>query len=168
MSKQRIENFAIEIFSENAQKEALGFIAYLRKNEMLFERGEDYWKDKLYWTIRYKGECVCFILINDSEDKTEAEGWTVWSDDSDSNWFADVPLDEYIRKIAWENVDFCVNCGSCKNPGGTCKMIFGKNFDHVCITAMKFVNPDAETLECIEKMIEIRKNDILKILDICK
>ena len=162
MSEQRIENFISKIFSEDAQKGALDFISYLRKNEIVFERGEEYWSDKLYWRIKYKGEYVCFILINSTEDKTEAEGWTVWSDDSDSNWFADFPVGEHMKETAWKNVDFCANCGGCKNPGGTCKTVLGKKFDDVCITTMKFVNPDIETLEFMKKMVEIRKNDILK------
>ena len=162
MSEQKIESFISKILPKDAQKRALDFISYLRKNEMLFERGVGYWSDKFYWVVKYKGECVCFILINDTEDKTEAAGWTVWSDDSDLNWFADFLLDENVRETAWKNVDICVNCGGCKNPGGTSKTIFGKNFDSVCITAMKFVNPEAEELKCMKKMVEISKKNILK------
>jgi hypothetical protein len=40
-------------------------------------------------------------------------------------------LDEPMREIAWENVDFCGNCGGCNRGAGTCKMIFGKEFDSV-------------------------------------
>ena len=159
--KQNIEDFIGEILTEDMRKDALEFVAYLRANGMLFERGKGYWEDKLYWMIKYESEYVCFILINGGKDKTELKGWTVWSDDSGSSWFADFPLENYLKKIAWENVDICVNCGSCENPGGIQKLIFGKRFDHVCITAMKFVNPDADALECMKKMAELRKNDIL-------
>jgi hypothetical protein len=160
MPEQKIENFIGEVLAGDAQKNALEFVAYLRTGEMLFERGKGYWEDKLYWMIKYKDKYVCFLLINGAEDKTEPEGWIIWSDDSDSNWFTDFPLDDRIREIAWKNVDVCANCGGCKNPGGTRKTIFGKEFDKVCITTMKFINPDAETLECVKKMIEIRKNNI--------
>jgi hypothetical protein len=162
MPEQRIENSIDEVLIGDAKKNALEFIAYLRAGEMLFERGKGYWEDKLYWMIKYNGEYVCFLLFNGTEDKTEPEGFIIWTDDSDSNWFVDFPLDEHIREIAWKNVDVCANCGSCKNPGGTRKTIFGKEFYNVCITTMKFINPDVETLECVKKMVEIRKNDILK------
>jgi hypothetical protein len=160
MSEQRIENFIGEVLTGDAQKNALEFVAYLKASEMLFERGKGYWEDKLYWLITYKDEYVCFILINGSEEKTEPDGWTIWSDDSGSAWFEDFPIDEHIKEIAWKNVDFCANCGSCDNPGGTRKTIFGKEFNNVCITTMKFINPDVEALECVKKMVEIRKNEI--------
>jgi len=157
-----IEKSIGEVLGMDARQNALELVGYLRANEMQFERGTGYWEDKLYWMIKYKDEYVCFILLNGLEDKTEAEGWTVWSDDSGSHGFADFPLDERMREIAWKHVDVCAHCGSCKNPGGTRKRIFGKAFDNVCITAMKFENPDAEAVECVKKIAEIRKNDILK------
>ncbi|GHV07212.1 hypothetical protein FACS189485_17140 [Spirochaetia bacterium] len=162
MFEQRIENFIGGVLTGDVQKNALEFVAYLRASEMLFERGKGYWEDKLYWLIKYKNEYVCFILINGSEEKIEHDDWIIWSDDSGSNWFEDFPIDEHIKEIVWENIDFCANCGSCGNPGGTRKMIFGKEFNNVCITTMKFKNPDIEALECMKKMVEIRKNDILK------
>jgi hypothetical protein len=162
----RIQNLIVDainnVLKGDAQKNALDFVAYLMASEMLFERGKGYWEDKIYWMIKYKDEYVCFILINGSEDKTETEGWTIWSDDSDSNWFSNFPLDEQLKEIAWKNVDVCTNCGGCGNPGGTHKTIFGKEFDNICITTMKFINPDAEALKCVKKMVEIRKNNIHK------
>ena len=161
MPEQRIENFIGEVLTGDARKNALDFFAYLWANEMLFERGKGYWEDKIYWMVKYKDEYVCFILVG-SEDKTEPESWIIWSDDSDSNWFTDFLVDERIKEIAWKNVDICGNCGGCNNPGGTRKIIFKKEFNNVCRTAMKFINPDVEALECAKKMVEIRKNDILK------
>ena len=64
-----------------------------------------------------------------------------------------------MKEIAWANVDICGNCGYC--AGGTRKTIFGREFDKVCITPMSFLSPDDETLACVKKLIEIRKNDIL-------
>jgi hypothetical protein len=166
MSEQKIEHSIYEALSGDMQKNALELASFLRINEMLFERGKGYWEDKYYWMIKFKEEYVCFILIG-SEDKTEPESWIIWSDDSDSNCYADFPLNKKIKKIFWENVNFCGNCGGCshnKNPGGKNKTIFGKEFANVCITAMKFTNPDIETIECIKKMVEIRKNDIYSAL----
>jgi hypothetical protein len=162
MLEQKIENFICEALTGDAQKNALEFAEYLRSSEMLFERGKGYWADKLYWMIKYKDQYVCFILINGSEGKTEP--WIVWSDDSGSSWFEDSPPEERLKEIALENVDFCTNCGGCGNPGGTRKAVFGKEFNNVCITAMKFINPDARTLECVKKMAELRKADILASL----
>lgn len=116
---------------------------------MLFERGKDYWEDKLYWIVTYKSQYVCFILINDPNDKTNHGDITIWSDDSGSNWFEDFPLDAHIKEIAWNNVDICADCGNC--PGGTDKIIFGKVFNNICRTVFKFHNPDKEALACVKK-----------------
>jgi hypothetical protein len=160
MLEQNIEDFINDILTEDTQKNALKFVAYLRANEMLFEREKGYWEDKFYWGIKYKDKFVCFILIG-SENKTERNSWTIWSDDSGSNSIGDCLLDEYIKEILWKNVDICRNCGGCNKPGGSHKTIFGKEFDNVCITSMSFTNPDVDTLECMKKMVEIRKKDIL-------
>jgi hypothetical protein len=160
MPEQKIEYFINDVLIGDTQKNALEFVAYLRKNEMLFEREKGYWEDKFYWGIKYKDNFVCFILIG-SENKTEPNNWTIWSDDSGSNLIGDCQLDEYIKEILWENVDICGNCGGCDKPGGSHKTIFGKEFNNVCRTAMSFTNPDVATLECMKKMVEIRKNDIL-------
>lgn len=160
MSEQTIENAISEVLAGDARKNALAFFAYLVKSEMMFERVKGYWKDKLYWLVKYKDEHVCFILVNGSKDNAEPEGWTIWTDDSDSNWFSYFPLDTHMKKIAWNHVDICANCGSCMNPGGSHKTILGKEFNNVCITAMKFINPDVDTLECLIKMAALRKQYI--------
>jgi hypothetical protein len=164
MPEQQIENYIADVLTGDAKKNALEFATYLRASEMQFERGKGYWEDKLYWLIKYKAEYVCFILINGSEDKTEPEGWIIWSDDSDSNCLANFPLGEHMKEIAWKHVDVCGNCGGCDKPGGSRKTIFGKEFNNVCRTAMRFINPDVEALECAKKMVELRKNDILGII----
>jgi len=157
MPEQRIEAHIGEVLTGEAQKNARALVAHLRANEMRFERGKGYWADKLYWMITYQGEYVCFILLNGSEDKTEPAGWVIWHDDGGTNCFADFPLDQRARETAWKHVDVCANCGGCKQPGGTRKTIFWKQFDNVCVTPLKFVNPDAEGLACVRKMIGIRK-----------
>ena len=162
MLEQEIENILCKALDGDAQSRALDFFAFLSAGEMLLERGKGYWEDKLYWSAKYEDEYVCCVFINDSDDKSEAEGWTIWTDDSGVNWFSDYPLNERMKKIVWNHVDICADCGGCKNPGGSHKTIFGKDFDHVCITAMKFVNPDADTLECLKKLVEIRKSSILR------
>jgi len=118
-----------------------------------------YWKDKLYFICNYQNKNICYILINGYEEGS----WVIGSDDSDSNWFEDFPLNEHIKEILWKNVNICDNpsaCGACSLGHGTRKTIFGKEFHSVCLSAFKFTNPDAETVECIKQLFEIRKNDI--------
>jgi hypothetical protein len=163
MNEEIIKNHIVDVLTRESQKNALDFVAYLRVQEMLFEKGTGYWEDKRYWMIKYKDEYVCFILVNgygSVRHQDEPEGWIIWSDDRGKvDWFADSPLDEHTKEIAWANVDFCGHCGgSC--DGGFHKTIFGKEFDSVCNTTFRFDNPDAETVECLKKLVKLRKNDI--------
>ena len=157
MSRQRIEDVIHDVLRGGARERALEFAGHLRANEMLFERGCGYWEDKFYWLVTYKNEYVCFILINDAGEM--GASWTIWSDESPSNWFEDFPLDERMKEIAWEHVDFCGNCGGDCTPGAR-KIVFGREFHNVCRTTMKFDDPDAEALVCAKKMVDIRKIDI--------
>lgn len=164
MLKQKIENHINEVLAGNAQKLALDFVTYLRAQEMQFERSTtDYWKDKLYWYIKYQNEFVGFILINgygSVGDKTEPEGWIFWSDNYNSNLFADFPLDECTKETAFEHIDFGI-CG-----GGITVKLFGKEFSPVCNgTTFRFNNPESEALECVKKLVEIKKNDIQRKTD---
>ena len=141
---------------------ARDFVAFLRANKMSLVRGKGYWEDKSYWLAKYKNGYACFILIGVEYPGEAPDRWIIWSDNSGSNCFADFPLDEHLKEIAWKNVDVCGSCGYC--AGGTRKTLFGKEFDKVCTTPMSFLNPDAKTLACVKKLVEIRKNDILRNL----
>lgn len=159
MPEQRIEIHIDDVLSGDVQKNALELVAFLRENGTEFERGKGYWADKCYWMIKHKDEYICFILIG-SEDDAASESWTVWSDDSASDCYAKAYLDERIKDIAWKHIDYCGKCGGCKNPGGSRKIIFRKEFSHVCITTFRFDNPDIKTVECIKKLVEFRKRHI--------
>jgi hypothetical protein len=37
-----------------------------------------------------------------------------------------------------------------------------RKIENVCITALRFNNPDTETVDCVIKLLELRKNDIQK------
>ena len=160
MTENKIEDFINKYLTGTHRKNAMEFVEYLKTGNMLFEKGKGYWEAKLYWYIKYKNEYVCYILIG-SEEKPGPGPWIIWSDDSGINCFEDFPLDEHMKKIAWKNIDFCGNNGCC-NIKGTRKTIFGKEFNNVCRTIFKFTDPDANELECLKKITEIRKEYILK------
>ena len=149
MPEYKIDNYIEDALTGDARQNAVNLFEYLLKNEFHFERGKGYWADKLYWMVKCKDEYVCFIFINSDKDGN----WIIWSDDSSSDWYADAPMDESMKEIAWKHVDICGNCGGCKNPGGNRKTIFGKEFDKVCVTPMRFDNPDAKTVECVKKLM---------------
>lgn len=154
MAKQ-IENYVEENLTDEAQQTALEFINYLRTNEFEFIKDNDYWKDKIYYLIKFRNECVCFIAIKDPDEPKHL--WTIWSDDS--KVYEDSSVEEDIKKIAWKYVDHCGNCGSC--GGGKTKIVFGKSFEKVCGCTFRVDNPKSSDLPFLKKMVELRKNDII-------
>lgn len=158
MSTEPIDNHINEALAGDAHPLALDFVAHLRMHGMQFERGTGYWADKRYWHVKYRGKYVCFILVNgygNIRHKDEPEGWFIWSDASDEDWFSGGSIDESLKDIAWAHVDICGNCGGCESRGKS-KTIFGKDFDNVCRTVFRFDNPNADAVECMKKLVELR------------
>lgn len=83
---------------------------------------------------------------------------TVWTDDSGSDWYSKCDLEDNIKNIAVRHIDNCDNCGACK--GGTRKQIFGKEYDNVCRTTFRFINPNWDELKCLKELLLLRKKDI--------
>lgn len=163
MSNQRIEDVINNVLKDDARKNALDFITYLRANEIPLEESENYWE------VKYRDKCVCYVYIDGSGEKPGP--WTVWSDQEPGTWvtwsdenlrgtYENLAVDEHIREIAWANANFCASCGGDCNPGKR-KTILGKEFDNLCSSALAFTNPDTHTLNCVKKMIDMRKMDIL-------
>ena len=169
MSKKRIEDVICDVFIGDTQKNALDFIAFMRANEMPPPDEPEY---ENCWDIMLKNEVVCFVhLVSANENNTKAltifsdqvpGTWITWSDNENNGEYIDVPVDEHIKKIAWENVKNCSeDCGGDCKPGRR-KRVLGKEFDHLCASALLFENPDSEALECVKEMVLARKHDILK------
>ena len=160
MTERNIEEYIVNELPLNDQKIALDFVEFLRNNEMEFVKDNGYWKDKIYYIIKHNAQCVCFIAIKDPDEKDNR--WTVWSDDMDSDWLRDYPVNDALKEIAWRHVDNCGNCGSC--GGGKRKVIFGKEFKRVCGCTFRIDNPDDKDFAFMKKMVEIRKSEILNKL----
>lgn len=159
MGEQKIEDFINQELSLDDQKIALAFVDFLHTNEMKFIKDIGYWKDKIYYYVKFNDKPICFIVINDPDEKENR--WTVWSDDMNSEWLEDNEITNEMSEIAWKCIDFCGNCGSCS--GGKHKLIFGKEFDNVCGCTFKIDNPSADVLPFIKLMVQIRKKEILNL-----
>lgn len=92
-----IENAIQEELTGNDQKKTLDFVAFLRLNEMEFIIGDGYWANQFYWMIKFKEQYVCFILINGTGAEEKFTPLTIWSDDSNSNWYANPPLEHRLE-----------------------------------------------------------------------
>lgn len=155
MCKQ-IENYIEENLTDEAKQTALDFVTFLRINKLEFIKDNGYWKDKIYYMLKYKDAYVCFIAIKDPDEPENL--WTIWSDDS--NAYEDSNVDDCIKSVAWNYVDHCGNCGSCS--GGKRKTIFGKSFERVCGGTFRVDNAKPSDLPFLEKMIDLRIKEIEK------
>lgn len=142
----KIKDSIMNVLSGGTMRNALDFAEYLHENEMI-TGGE-------HGAVMYKDKVLCYIYLDGSE---QAPGpWTVWTEGDYSNEHRDVPMDENMKETAWANVNFCGNCGGDCSPGKH-KTILGKEFDSVCSADMAFNDPNANELECLKKLLEMRK-----------
>lgn len=155
---QNIIKLINHTFTGEIKEYTLDFLEYLNGRSMIFERLYGYWKNQYYYAVKYNNKIVCFILINGVDDEAQFSPITIWTDDSGCDTYENVYVRGNLKRLAWEHIDYCVHCGSC--PGGTQKMIFGKLFDNVCRTSMRFINPDKEEFVLIKKVVSIRKEYI--------
>jgi len=68
-------------------------------------------------------------------------------------------IDGPTKEFAWEHANICGSCGGSCSPGKPAT-IFGKEFHNICNSVFAFNNPNGEALECLKKLIEIRKRAI--------
>jgi len=127
---------------------ALDFAAFLTANEMVPE-----WVGNM-WKIRHKGECVCHVWLDGAAEQPGP--WTIWSQGDYAREPEGFHMDERMKEIARANVKICENCPAACTPKKR-RAIFGKEFDNVCNAVMAFRNPDAEALECVKKVLEMKK-----------
>ena len=153
-----IEEYIEENLLGNDQKIALEFVRYLREKNLEFYKDEGAcWKDKIYYWVRYNQEkCVCFIAIKDPDEPDR--NWTVWSDDINSEYLSNYPIEEDLKETAWKHVDCCGLCGGCS--GGKPKEIFGKKFPRVCCCTFRIDNPNESDLIFMKKMVDIKIGEI--------
>ncbi len=159
MTVEEIKRQVDNTLSLQARDHLLNFIDFLVKQECQFELSTtDYWLNKQYWYVKYLNEFVGFLLINGYhpvKDDTEPEGWTFWSDNYNSDFFANYPADEMTKEITFKHIDF----GTC--GGGIRVKIFGSEFSPVCNgTTLRFDHPSADEIEAMKKLVLIRKLDI--------
>ena len=139
------------ILTGDTLKSALDFVDFMKANDLTINGAE----------ISYDSKPVCYMHLDGNKDYPSP--WTIWTEGDYSREHEDIPMDERMKEIAWANINTCDDCGAGCSPGNR-KMIFGKEFDNVCSADMAFYMPDAETLECLKRLLEMRKNDIIKDL----
>ena len=79
-----IEACMAETLSGTALQVGLAFAAFLRENGIACIRDEGFWRDKIYFMLKFREGYVGYIAIKDPDEPENL--WTVWSDGEDSHW----------------------------------------------------------------------------------
>jgi len=154
MSEQNTNTYAQfedsinKLLTGDARQNALNLATFIKEQGMSIGENNG--------TVVYLGNDIAWLHM---DGKQQAPGpWTIWPDVKGT-----VPdgfsFDDSMKEIALQNVNFCGNCGSECAPGGR-KIIFGKEFDNVCGAILAFTDPNAEEIECVKKLLELRKYTI--------
>ena len=165
MSEQNINTQFVNYIKENltgeTQQNAHNFVKHLISLGMTAEGSSNDGK------FVYKGKTVCHTYFGNSKNTPGyPEPWTVWSsgdEDDFSKEVESVPFTERMKEIAWANAhNHDVNCPSINTwcSGGKYKIIFGREFDNICVSTIGFTDPDSEAIECAKKLVEMRKHAI--------
>jgi len=145
VSARTFEEMIKNTLTGETQKNALDFAAFMVANGMT--TGEN------HGTVVYNGKVLAWMHMDGKQDLPGP--WTVWPD-----LIGTMPegfdFDDNLKKIAWKNVNICASCGSDCAPGSK-KNIYGKEFENVCGAILAFTDPDAETLKCLKRLMELVK-----------
>ena len=137
------EDYIKDKLSNDIQKNALDFAAFLRANDFSTE-----WNDEHNgWQIIHQGKIIVFSTVCDDN---------VFAIVFNSCDFSDgCSVDNDLKEFAWKHAAICPT--SC---GGTeiCKMsqkgmIFGKEYENICVAPLECFNLDANELEKVQKLI---------------
>jgi len=162
---RKFENELKDFLSGDTLKNALDFVDYLKINEIItvFSGYEN------VWHVRYLNEHVCVIVFLDSAAKPicffdgvmkPPDPWTIFWGDYDEYEHKDVQVDERFQEFVWASVHTCEKC-PCNNKMEMRRTIFGKEYENLCHCSLAFTNPDAEALEYVKKLVEMRKRNIV-------
>ena len=150
MSK-KVEDVINSVLSGKAQKNALELITHIQvKGKFPIKQHDE--KDESGWNVDGLG----FIVILGSADFPAP--WTMWLGADKLGENATNPIDESVKEFARTHVAPCGSCGGNCTPG-TQATIFGKVFENTCQANLMFHNPNAEAIEGMKKIIDVRTDE---------
>jgi len=156
MSKKMIEDIINNVLNGDAKVNALDLVAHIRA----LEESDNYTismhdeKDETGWVASNLG----FIFISGSDDFPGP--WTMWMEAGNIGEGLEHPADDHIKEFAWSHVSPCGSCGGNCSPGISTK-VFGKDFDNTCQSNLIFINPSAETVNSMKKLVDIKREAFL-------
>ena len=149
-----LEDAVNKILTNDTKQNALNFIRNLVSIGDMIATGNNY-----DGRVIYKGYKICDFHIS-GESGGYPGPYTIWMVGDYNEEIESVPFDNRMKEIAWENVHYCTfpNCSTTSFCSER-KVLFGRNFDNVCrhCTIAFTEDPNVETIECANKLVEMRK-----------
>ena len=154
------EDAISKIFTGETQQNALNFVRYLDSLGMTAAGNE------IGGRFYYKGKKVCDIHILNIDDEFGGypDPWTVWMGRHILLGSENIWVDECFKEIVWAHAHQCENCFSGRSAadGTWCRgdkrvTIFDRDFDNLCLNPIAFTDPNAEEVECMKKLVEMKK-----------
>ena len=157
MSIKRIEDAIKQHLTGEAQKNALDFTAHLRAKDAVINDSDNY-----FWHPKYKGTELCIINIEVGETGSSLDtfinSWpSAWENQPGA---AEPSIDDRVKEILWANVRPCEPDCNCRQSPGIRKVIFGKEFNNLCRSFLGIYNPDADTVDCMKKIVDGLASDV--------
>ena len=145
-----IEDIIRELLKGDEQKNALDFVAHLRVSGIEIPRHAP---DSYFWNPEYKGEGMCVLNITSDEN---GHYFDVFIQNLPDTWVTGETIDQRTKEIVWANIRRCdPTCHSKCSPGSRAT-ICGKEFDGLCSSRLGIYSPNAETVECMKKIISAK------------
>lgn len=150
--KPKIEEIASDYLDGEALKNMLDFVEWLRANRMTPAFGSKS-KEGISYTTH-----VCYV-------KLFLGYWHIWISGKHRKhkhlYIDDFLACEELKEIVGDNLPSCIEgCGHRCNEGqGYTVTVCGKKYEKICgCCTVRFINPNAETLNIIKKVIEKRNS----------
>jgi len=141
-----INSNLIGVESQNA----LAFLEYCKSKKISYP-----WSSTNRWNMKAKGKSIGWIDIG-GERKGNANGsWYIDIDMRELRQYEDAIKKEGLSDFVKKHLKICISCASCA-PGVSISFL-GQEFQNVCYSIPLYIcNPDANTIESIQKLINIR------------
>ena len=150
--KQLVEDAINECFGGETKESMLEFVAHMRQKRM--SPVQSFTNS---WICRHKENVVCRFNLDGNVMRIAPI-----VDEHDGN-----SLSDKMKETVWANAksrpcgDSChVLLGDGYDCGYSAKTLFGKELNDFCANSIVFINPNANDVECLKMLIELRVETI--------
>ncbi|MCL2361679.1 MAG: hypothetical protein FWC73_07700 [Defluviitaleaceae bacterium] len=149
-TKPKAEDIIASNLTGGERQNALAFLEYCKVKKISYP-----WSSTNRWNMKAKGKSIGWIDIGGERKGNADSSWYIDVDMRELRQYEDAIENEGLIDFVKKHLKICIGCASCA-PGGNVTF-FGEEFQNVCYGVSLYIcNPDASTIENIQKLINIR------------